>query len=111
MSPTLEERNAGPELSDRSKAIIENLEAERDRSRIVQGGVANANDWFLTPAEQADLVSLFNKTSVSDGKKGKGKGKSAEVKVQQQPVEEQLPVARTPAQEARLELQAMARQL
>lgn len=108
-SPTLEERNAGPELSDRSKAIVENLEAERDRSRNVQGGTANANDWFLTPAEQSDLVSLMSKATVSDG--NKGKGKSADVKVEQRPVEEQLPISRTPAQKARLELQAKARQL
>ena len=107
-SPTLEERNARPELSDRSKAIVENLEAERDRSRNVQGGVANANDWFLTPEEQSDLVSLMSKASVSDGKKDKGN--CADAKVEQRAVEEQLPVARTPAQEARLELQAMARQ-
>lgn len=110
-SPTLEERNAGPELSDRSKAIVENLEAERDRSRNLQGGVANANDWFLTPAEQSDLVSLMRKATVSDGGKGKGNGKFADAKVQQRPVEKQLPKSRTPAQEASLALQAKARQL
>lgn len=70
-SPTLEARDAGPELSARSKAVLDTLAAERERSRMLQGGIANPNDWFIDPIEQSDLVSLMRKSTLSEHRKGK----------------------------------------
>ena len=63
---TIEQIEARPELTAESKAILEVLEAERERSRIVQGGVANPNDWFLTPTEEHILASLMGKATLDE---------------------------------------------
>ena len=63
---TIEQIEARPELTVESKAILEVLEAERERSRIVQGGVANPNDWFLTPNEENILASLMGKATLDE---------------------------------------------
>ena len=63
---TIEQIEARPELSIESKAILEILEAERERSRIVQGGVANPNDWFLTPTEENLLASLMSSATLKE---------------------------------------------
>ena len=62
---TIEEIEARPVLTVESKAVLEILETERGRSRIVQGGVANPNDWFLTPTEESILTSLMSNATLN----------------------------------------------
>lgn len=62
----MEQIEARPELTVESKAILKILEAERERSRTVQGGVANPNDWFLTPTEENILASLMSNATLNE---------------------------------------------
>ncbi|KAL8796776.1 MAG: hypothetical protein Q9195_000859 [Heterodermia aff. obscurata] len=63
---TIEQIEARPELTVESKAILAVLEVERERSRAVQGGVANPNDWFLTPTEENILASLMSNATLNE---------------------------------------------
>ena len=62
----MEQIEARPELTAESKAILAILEAERERSRTVQGGVANPNDWFLTTTEEHILASLMSNATLNE---------------------------------------------
>ena len=62
----IEQMKVGTQLTDESEAILKILAAERERSRIVQGGVANPNDWFLTATEENMLASLMSKATLNE---------------------------------------------
>ena len=64
---------ARSKLTVESQAIMEILEAERERSRAVQGGVANPNDWFLTPTEENILANLMSNATLDETEDAKPK--------------------------------------